>query len=505
MSSYYRDTVLPHPRGGWRARNQPAASPLSLTPSPPLGALIQELHKSDLASGIEKFSSTSKIQDCKLVNSFNWLDGKDPTIMIPGEWATFGFCKNEWMIDNVLAAGEPPRWTPLSGRKRLAEDSGDYFRDKNAARFPRHPIEPGLLAALASTPSLPQKLDVFACGSTLGNLLRFIRGEDKKFRMLVEIINNTVFFIRRENSPTELIPSVRGYGHTFPESYTTWSYGVKGSASHQRLIEYSFGGLQFLVRYEGDGYIELSKTTPILDTPIKPCPDKSIDVDQLIADLDKSKVHSSTSVGSKDLTILHGGRLIDQTMVFDLKTRSIKRQGEDFLAGELPRLWVAQIPKFILAFHDRGVFELDNSAVRDVKSDVLKWEQAHQFELSFYAALIHRIISLVKSQPEGKLELRHDKSGVLEIRKQLSNVDNALSDEVRASWCGRAKNNSFSKKEKSEYQESLQDDEDDPDHYYDTFDSPTTSDIDDPNDWGVSQDFTACSAHDCGYCGRCPY
>jgi DNA-directed RNA polymerase subunit H (RpoH/RPB5) len=37
------------------------------------------------------------------------------------------------------------------------------------------------------------------------------------FRMIVELVGQTVFLVRRENSPTERIPNVRGYGHTFPE------------------------------------------------------------------------------------------------------------------------------------------------------------------------------------------------------------------------------------------------------------------------------------------------
>ena len=98
-------------------------------------------------------------------------------------------------------------------------------------------------------------VDIFGCGSTFGNLLRFVRGENKSFRMIVEVVQNMVLLIRRENSPREVMQDVRGYGHTMPEAYTTWRRDVKGSESHQRIIRYKFAGLDCLVRFEADGYL----------------------------------------------------------------------------------------------------------------------------------------------------------------------------------------------------------------------------------------------------------
>lgn len=97
---------------------------------------------------------------------------------------------------------------------------------------------PAIEAILKQNPDFDTKgIDIVGCGSTLGNLLRFARNIDKKFRMIVECVGSTVFFIRRENSPTQTIPDVRGYGHTFPEAYTTWDAAVRGSETHQRVID----------------------------------------------------------------------------------------------------------------------------------------------------------------------------------------------------------------------------------------------------------------------------
>jgi len=94
-----------------------------------------------------------------------------------------------------------------------------------------------------------QSVDVVGCGSTLGNLLRFAGSSSlsKPFRFDVDVVGDAVLFIRKEKSPTELIQDLQGYGHTFPEAYTTWDLEVKNSCSHQRVVQYDFGGLNFLV------------------------------------------------------------------------------------------------------------------------------------------------------------------------------------------------------------------------------------------------------------------
>lgn len=364
-------------------------------------------------------------------------------------------------------------------------------------------MEPTILAALAQDCHSIRDDDVVACGSTLGNLLRFIRGEDKQFRCLVELIEGAVFFVRRENTPRELIPNVKGYGHSFPEAYTTWDAVVKGSVSHQRVLSYRFGGLGFLVRFEGDGYISargedeknsLSHTGPSQATEENA---KSA-VDALAAALDQSRVTAIAPSAGSGLTVSSAGKLVDQECIFDLKTRSIRRKEaatfEDTFAEQLPRLWVSQVPKFILAYHDRGRFE--DITVKDAREDVKAWEREQAGVLSRLAALIHHIIDLVKSRPDGKLELRHVRAGTLEVREQLVDAGDALPDAVRVLWAKRRgivdglaiEREHIGRSEDLDYGEG---DEDEGDAF----------------DWDERSepDFTACSADDCGYCGRCSY
>jgi hypothetical protein len=360
-------------------------------------------------------------------------------------------------------------------------------------------MEPTVLAVLAQNARYARENDVVACGSTLGNLLRFIRGEDKQFRFLVELVEGAVFFIRRENTPRELIPDVRGYGHSFPEAYTTWDADVKGSVSHQRVLSYRFGGLRFLTRFEGDGYVMAkgkdeggSHTGPTRANAENP----RGAVDGLAAMLDQNRVSAVVPPTASELTVSSAGKLVDQECIFDLKTRSIRKKEtatvEDTFSEQLPRLWVSQVPKFILAYHDRGKFE--NITVRDARKDVKTWEREQADVLSRLAALIHHIIDVVKSRPDGKLELRHVKVGVLEVREQLADAGDALSDRVKALW---AKERGMADGVTSEREDLDHDQDQDQD-----FD-----DNEDGYDWDERSepDFTACSADDCGYCGRCSY
>lgn len=74
---------------------------------------------------------------------------------------------------------------------------------------------------MKAQPVLGASLNIFACASTLGNLVRFSSGDPKPFRMLFNVIGGVVHFVRRELSPTETIPDIRGYGHSFPGAYST--------------------------------------------------------------------------------------------------------------------------------------------------------------------------------------------------------------------------------------------------------------------------------------------
>ncbi|KAL1838402.1 hypothetical protein VTJ49DRAFT_2686 [Mycothermus thermophilus] len=459
------------------------------SPAPPLGNLLNTLRVDDLEPSAKGYLASSRIENARTVTSYSWVDNANsgPTILIPGK---------------------PPLWTPQKHPAPLKEDRGTYYRDKNAARYPKHPIEPAAVALLRADPSVPTDVDVFACGSTLGNLLRFVRGQDKSFRMLAYLVKDTVFLVRRENSPTELIPDVRGFGHSFPEANTTWERDVRGSVSNQRLIRYTFGGLDMVVRFEADGYIQSPAAPASKPSPVTPKADTTdSDLITSLATTSISTPAPTTESASSEphrLTIKPAGSRVPQSAIFDLKTRSIyTRLKRDHLAEELPRLWVSQIPTFILAFHTRGLFKKEDTEIKDVRQDVQNWEAEHKNELASLVALLHRIRDILKGQPGQKVELVHSGDGTLEVREQLEDAGEVMSDAVRGQWeASGEERKEAGDKDRDQDSRSTHDQEDN-DHEDDEEDAEGGIKL--TWDDGEEEDYTACTADSCGYCGRCSY
>lgn len=332
-----------------------------------------------------------------------------------------------------MTAGSPPVWAPLSTPRRLESDSGDIYRDQNAARYPKHPYEPAIRAIFAMQPQFPsEKIDVVGCGSTVGNLLRFARSMDLSFRFDVEFIGNSVFFVRKENHPKEIIEGIYGHGHTFPEAYTNWETDVKGSVSHQRIIRYTFGELTYLIRTESDGWLPERLTSEELasakaDVNLTTGAD---DMASLAQAVESVSVSQKTATTDDALEIQLGGRKIPQKAVFDLKTRTALRKFN--MADIIPRLWLNQTPNFIIGYHKSGLFEdVQVHAVHDKTRD---WEESNQRWLNPLSAVVHRIIEIAKSYKGQGLEISRFGTGELLIRKLLDDEWHALPSDLRRKW-----------------------------------------------------------------------
>ncbi|KAI4610439.1 hypothetical protein J4E80_008203 [Alternaria sp. BMP 0032] len=407
-------------RGGWAprrgrgrggraphfAKNREQAKPDLQTH--PLGDPVKVFRSSDLSL---KPIDSAEISNCQHVASYNWLNDEVPTIVVPGK---------------------PPRWTPLQAPQRLKEDDGQYFRDPNAAKYPDFPMAPVVHAITETDPEFDAtNTDVFACGSTLGNLLRFARGVDKAFRFNIEVIGETVFFVRKENDPKEVIKDIRGFGHTFPEAYTTWEHSVKGSETHQRIIRYEFGGLECLVRFESDGYIDDSLAVRDV-APAQTAGDQ----DELLQAFQQAAIGRSPSnaMGKpEELKIEHRGSTVPHHSIFDLKTRSGKYKKPIDMTDIYPALWMKQISKFIVAYHDgHGLFE--DIQVQDVKKDVRAWVRENRDGIRRFATLLNEIVDIAKSSTNKLLEVYCPGADRLEVRNQYGDGVHALPADLVDRW-----------------------------------------------------------------------
>ncbi|OAP62768.1 hypothetical protein AYL99_01995 [Fonsecaea erecta] len=355
-----------------------------------------------------------KVIDASYVASYNWLARDKPTILVPGS---------------------PPRWAPPVHAPALKQDRGTYFRDKNASQYAAYPTEPAVRAIFTMKPDFDgQGIDFFACGNTMGSLLAFVGERDRTFRFVAEKVGNTLFLTRKESNPRETIPHVRGYGHTFPEAYTNWDPACIGSQSHQRLVSYSFGGMNLIIRAETDGYLPRKLED---DHPMK-VPGKSaasgngMDVASAFA---RTKAFPDDVppglTDSKTLTVCQGGEVLPQESIFDLKTRASHNRID---MNEIhARLWVSQAPNFIIAYHDRGVFK--DVQIKDIQAAVEDWENDNQEILERLKEVLTLLNVLAEKQVNGRIEARRVAKGRLAVWSHPSD-DDVLPPELRAKWLG---------------------------------------------------------------------
>jgi hypothetical protein len=333
---------------------------------------------------------SASITGVRQLSSYNWIEApkNTPTIAVPGS---------------------PDLWSSPNEPLLLDKDTGHFYIAQNAARHPDYPLEPLFRALYVSRPSFDiGSIDVVTDRSNIRKLLAFVNPRSskykrEKFTINIEVVKNTAVFCRDETATSEYIgPNEdRGYGHTFEKTYTARQ--VNGSTGHHRIVSYRFGGLNFLLRHETDGYVGSA------DQKLLPTDGQMREVDDLSSDL----VHLSLSppnsskgniqpAGSK-LLIRKVGRVIPLDSTLEIKTRVARRPLG--LSEVLSQLWISQTPKLVRAYHTKGLFALPK--VEDVAAEIKTWEACNQKDLRRLAGLIRKIRDVARDKG-GRAVLRYD-------------------------------------------------------------------------------------------------
>ncbi|TGJ80066.1 hypothetical protein E0Z10_g8694 [Xylaria hypoxylon] len=430
-------------KGGWHHRKNRISKKADEVP---LGRLVTEFTLKGIASSAAVFAGEARITNCAYAASYSLNDEKPFKVVVPGQ---------------------PAAWKPPPLPCQLPGDRGDYMRDQNSARFPDHPIQPAVQALFALDETFdPSNVDVIGCASSLGDILRFVRLIDSTFRFDVEVVGNTLFLIR--NCQNDVIPDVRGFGHSFLNAFTSSKPNGGMTKSHQRVVSYDFGDLRCLVRFECDGY--LTSCDGINTHVIEP-------------------QFNLSAPPPESITVQKAGMLVPQDSVLEIKTKSQTR-GEIQMSDHLPRLWVRQIPHFVTAYHCHGTFQ--DVQVGNISKDLIEWETQHQDELKSFASILHQLITEVKRASHLKLEIFREGLGPLQIRERTGAPRHALSNSWRDRWVVRAEPN-------LQRLTTRGDSDEDSEPY------PSTRISSDESDGSMddfSLDYTACG-HECGYCGHC--
>jgi hypothetical protein len=370
--------------------------PRSVAASTMAPIAVSEISRLDLQE-LEPAMSGS-ITDVQLLSSYNWIEAPNatPTIAVPGS---------------------PALWSAPGVSRRLKKDSGLIYIAQNAARHPESPLEPLFRALYITHPLFDlRSTDVVTDRNNIRKLLSFIdpsftRNGLEAFTMKIEITKNTAIFCRDEAKTMEYIgpQEFRGFGHEFEKAYTISQ--ISGSAGHHRIISYRFGDLNFIVRHETDGYVDTDTKT---SSP-KARKHTQDSLSSMLGALSLSSANNSPGIpttGSK-LVIKEEGQVVPLESTLEIKTRVLHKPLE--IQEIAPQLWVSQTPKLVRAYHQNGTFQ--RPVVEDVAAVIKSWEERKQNDLRKLAALIRKIINLVK-ECGGNAVLKYNVEGdKLVIRK----------------------------------------------------------------------------------------
>ncbi|MCJ1420460.1 hypothetical protein MMC32_006817 [Xylographa parallela] len=348
-----------------------------------------EITRLDL-SELETPASAS-VTDVKVLSSYNWIEAPQatPTIAVPGS---------------------PALWSAPGVSRRLKKDSGLIYIAQNAARHPESPLEPLFRALYITHPSFDiRSIDIVTDRNNIRKLLSFLdpsssRNGLEAFTMNIEVTKNTAIFCRDEAKTLEYIGpnEFRGFGHEFEKAYTVTQIG--GSTGHHRIISYRFSDLNFIVRHETDGYVDTDTRSP----SAKAKNHTQDSLSSMLETLSLSPARSPpgiTPAGSK-LTIKEEGQVVPLESTLEIKTRVFHKSLD--IQEIATQLWVSQTPKLVRAYHQNGTFQ--KPVVEDVTAAIKSWEERKQNDLRKLAALIPKIITLVK-KCGGNAILKYDVEG----------------------------------------------------------------------------------------------
>jgi hypothetical protein len=328
--------------------------------------------------------SLASITDVKHLSSYNWIEAASPTIAVPGS---------------------PALWSPPKAPRRLQKDFGLVYIAQNAARHPASPLEPLFRALYITHPSFDiSSIDVVTDRNNIRKLLQFVnpgssRHKLETFTINIEVTKTTAILCRAETATHDFIGrhEFKGFGHEFEKAYTTSQ--VSGSTGHHRIISYRFGDLNFIVRHETDGYVDTS-------TRISPSSRKEPENDILSSMLGSLSLSPTNPPPGAVLAVKEEGQVVPLEATLEIKTRVSHKPLE--FQEVAPQLWVSQTPKLVRAYHKKGMFQ--GPEVEDVAAQIEKWEKDNQNDLRKLAALINKILKVVKGGG-GNASVKYDDKG----------------------------------------------------------------------------------------------
>ncbi|KAI5268713.1 hypothetical protein E4T47_07622 [Aureobasidium subglaciale] len=200
----------------------------------------------------DEVEANAKISNFAQLSSYNWATLTVPRLSTSGS-----------KIFPEDGPGAPRTWCLPPGSIKINLAPSTSYRGHEHSLTLEDRMDPAVnRIQLSDNSFITSAIDLFASDHTLKNLIKFVQGDDTPFQLLVQKINKTLFMVEKSPSAKTQMDLTR----SLRDAYTEWPESVRKSASHQRLVQYSFNGLKCVVRFEADGC--LSQTDRLMATAL---------------------------------------------------------------------------------------------------------------------------------------------------------------------------------------------------------------------------------------------
>ncbi|KAJ8081226.1 hypothetical protein PM082_018071 [Marasmius tenuissimus] len=272
------------------------------------------------------------ITDVQYIGSYNWMDGAQCTIVVPGS---------------------PPEWTNRPTPYVVREDIEERYIDQNGYKIPTAPLLP-LIASVNFHHASPgirkpfdwSSVDIVTDRNGLRKIFRWIRGEvDADFRIDLQLAGRkTVLFNRWEKRAKDYPPFSGSFGHNFEDATTVPARDCSGTIGHHRVLQYNFGSLKMVVRCEVDACLPAPSSQSATRTSGWNAAPRA----QMVLN----------GPGETPLIIHEGGNVIPQDYIAELKTISLKglRAGRLRSDDIILQMFISQTSHLFMGVHNRGNF-----------------------------------------------------------------------------------------------------------------------------------------------------
>jgi hypothetical protein len=220
--------------------------------------------------------------------------------------------------------------------------------------------------------------------NSLRNFLSFASRGPKKWRVDVDMIHDTMFFNQWEEFRLMVINGYQdsGFGHALEDSVTTRESGLEDSIHHERVVRYELGGLECLVRFEADTYIQTDE-------------DSERGASSAIAPPDSPAPKPSRPVLKPPYKLVHViscGHAINADSIAEIKSSTTAKFN---ISKALPQLWFAQTKQLCVGYHRDGLVT-KKLEMKDVGEQLREWEVSSQQHLKDMVKVIRELRDIAK-------------------------------------------------------------------------------------------------------------